>query len=93
MRQYSDLRTATTLSLGVLLLAVCIYLPQLLAYSPSPNHAIAGALCSVGLWSTLGRRCFTKESPLRKLGLTSAMVVLGNACLVSLSAVLLHTLL
>lgn len=84
-----DLRAATVLTLGVLMLGTCIYLPQLLAYSPSPQRAIAGALTSVCLWSAIGRHCFDRKSP---LGTTSAMVVLGNAGVVMLATLLLHSL-
>ena len=74
---------------GVVLLAACVYFPQLLAYSPSPDRAIAGALCSVCLWSVVGRRCFDRESP---LGTTSAMVVLGNAGVVTVATLIVHSL-
>ena len=88
-KQRPDLRAKTALTFGVLLLAACVYFPQLLAYSPSPGRAIAGALCSVCLWWAVGRRCFERKDP---LGTTSAMVVLGNAGVVALATLILHSL-
>ena len=83
------LKAAAAATFGVFLLGACIYFPQLLAYSPSPDKAIAGALCSVCLWSAVGRRCFERKSP---LGTTSRMVVLGNAGVVTLATLILHSL-
>jgi hypothetical protein len=88
MERYSP-RAAAASIFGLLLLGSCVYLPQLLAYSPSPDQAIAGALWSVGLWSVVGRRCFVRESP---LGTTSGMVVLGNAGVVTLATLIVHSL-
>jgi len=88
MKRYPP-RAAAALIFGLLLLGGCVYFPQLLAYSPSPHRAIAGAWWSVGLWSAVGRHCFRRESP---LGTTSAMVVLGNAGVVTLATLIVHSL-